>query len=174
MLYGPLTRATMLATCSYPEDRLNRIWVPMTPQDLNAVKANFTTLDYTTVNYPPDEAIIHAVESPLPSESILLQPFTITEMTRLDHVSVYFTEIVQDINAIRTFDLYVNGKWEFTITPQYKNCTGYMINTRSFTFLNVELFPSFDSTLPPIISAIEVYTATDSLVSAGTLQDDCK
>ncbi|KAJ9178221.1 hypothetical protein P3X46_010121 [Hevea brasiliensis] len=140
--------------------RLNRIWKPMTHTDLNAVKANFTTLDYTVDNDPPDKAIIHAVEAPLSTNWLLLQPLTVTETIRLDYVSVYFTEIVLDINAIRTFDLC------------YQNCAGYMKNTQSFGSLTVDLFRSFDSTLPPIISAIEVYATSESLVTAGTSQNE--
>ncbi|XP_050203594.1 probable LRR receptor-like serine/threonine-protein kinase At1g05700 [Mercurialis annua] len=156
----------------YPNDRLNRIWKPITPSGLLAVQANFTTLDYTVVNEPPDETIIQAVQSQLPTESIIFPPFEFDGTNRLYHVDFYFTEIDQDPNAIRNIYLYVNDALEFTITPQYKNCTGYMINTQSFGSLIVSLVPTLESTLPPIISAIEVYTATDPLVGAGTSQDD--
>ncbi|KDP44167.1 hypothetical protein JCGZ_05634 [Jatropha curcas] len=154
----------------YPDDRLNRIWKPMTPSGLDPVEANFTSLYFTTVNEPPETAIVRAVESPYYTESILL-PFTFNKMNRLDRIDIYFTEI-QDITALRKFYLYVNGGLEATISPEYQNCTGYTINTPSFGPLNVALVPSYDSTLPPIVSAIEVYTASDFLVTAGTSKDD--
>ncbi|XWS28895.1 hypothetical protein CRYUN_Cryun25bG0111100 [Craigia yunnanensis] len=42
----------------YPDDKYNRIWEPLIPSGLESVTANFTSLDVTSVNVPPDSAII--------------------------------------------------------------------------------------------------------------------
>ncbi|KAK3010792.1 hypothetical protein RJ639_012606 [Escallonia herrerae] len=56
-----------------------------------------------------------------------------------------------------------------------QNCTGaWAIINEAGTIITAELRPTSESTLPPIISAIELYTASDALITTGTSQDDCK
>ncbi|XP_034688890.1 senescence-induced receptor-like serine/threonine-protein kinase [Vitis riparia] len=59
-----------------------------------------------------------------------------------------------------------------TIRPEYENCTDAWANAPTVGAMEVELRPPIDSVLPPVISAIEVYTASDPLVTIGTSQDD--
>ena len=159
--------------CRYPTDEYNRIWKPMIPTGLIPVVADFYSLYYTTVEYPPTSAIIQAVRAPNPTDTISLQ-FTFSKTNTLNHVVVYFTEVAFNINETRSFDFYVNNKFMVTIRPEYENCTDAWANAPTVGAMEVELRPPIDSVLPPVISAIEVYTASDPLVTIGTSQDDCK
>eukprot|EP00261_Vitis_vinifera_P035001 XP_019076244.1 PREDICTED: probable LRR receptor-like serine/threonine-protein kinase At1g05700 [Vitis vinifera] len=155
----------------YPTDEYNRIWKPMIPTGLIPVVADFYSLYYTTVEYPPTSAIIQAVRAPNPTDTISLQ-FTFSKTNTLNHVVVYFTEVAFNINETRSFDFYVNNKFMVTIRPEYENCTDAWANAPTVGAMEVELRPPIDSVLPPVISAIEVYTASDPLVTIGTSQDD--
>ena len=69
----------------YPDDKYNRIWEPLIPSGLDSVTANFTSLDVTSVNVPPDSAIIQAVQAPSSTDTIDLS-FTFGIVRHLDHV----------------------------------------------------------------------------------------
>lgn len=85
-----------------------------------------------------------------------------------------FTEVAFMINETRSFDFYVDDKFITTIGPQYQNCTDEWVNAPTVRAMEVELRPPPSSVLPPVISAIEVYTESDPLVTVGTSEDNCK
>ncbi|XP_022728680.1 probable LRR receptor-like protein kinase At1g51890 [Durio zibethinus] len=156
----------------YPYDTHNRFWEPMTPPGSEAIIATFASLDVTTVNDPPVLAIIKAVQAPSPTDKLELS-FRFSKMNRLDHVELYFTEPLYT-TATRSFNIDVNNEFAYAISPVYQECNGVWINVMSVGTLNIELVATNNSTQPPVISAIEVYTASDPLVSVYTSTDDCK
>ncbi|KAK8550974.1 hypothetical protein V6N12_039649 [Hibiscus sabdariffa] len=143
----------------------NRVWQPMIPLGSNVVTATFASLVETTVNDPPVAAIIEAVQAPSPTDKLELS-FTFSETNRLDHVELYFTEPLYT-TATRAFNINVNSEFAYAFTPVYQQCDGVWINAISVGTLNIELVPINSSTLPPVISAIELYTASDPLVVNG-------
>lgn len=158
-------------------DKYNRIWIPPAESISNVVtKTSYNTaLYFTTYEYPPDLAILDAIEADEPTKSITL-PFNVNRANSLNYIEVYFTELEQLVNnEIRSFDFYVNDHHELTISPEYENCTGALaIASSNGTLVTVELRPAPNSTLPPVVSAVEVYTASDPLITVGTSEDDCK
>ena len=156
----------------YPGDTHNRVWEPMTPLGSAAITATFSSLDATTVNDPPVLAIIQAFLAPSPTDKLEL-PFTFSKTNRLDHVELYFTEPLYT-TATRSFNLNVNNEFVYAINPVYQKCDGVWINVKSVGTLNIELVLINNSTQPPVISAIEVYTAGDPFVTVYTSKDDCK
>lgn len=50
--------------CRYPTDEYNRVWEPVIPTSLIPVQADFFSLLYTTVEYPPKSAITDVVRAP--------------------------------------------------------------------------------------------------------------
>ncbi|KAK3010793.1 hypothetical protein RJ639_012607 [Escallonia herrerae] len=156
----------------YPEDSYNRIWIPAIPSGMVAKIANTTTLTYTTDEQPPDTAILNAIEAQELINSISL-PFNMSKKNSLYYIEAYFTGMY--IDDTRSFDIYVNDNYVTTTSPEFENCTGAWTTTNNHTgsLTTVELRPTAESTLPPIISAIELYTASDPLVTTGTSQDDC-
>ncbi|KAK2987723.1 hypothetical protein RJ640_015388 [Escallonia rubra] len=155
----------------YPEDSYNRIWIPAIPSGMVAKIANTTTLSHTTDEQPPDTVILDAIEAPGPIDSISLL-FNMSKNNSLYYIEAYFTGM--EIDDTRSFDIYVNNNYLITRSPEFENCTGAWTTTNNHTgtLTTVELRPTAESTLPPIISAIEVYTASDPLVTTGTSQDD--
>ncbi|KAK3024461.1 hypothetical protein RJ639_043182, partial [Escallonia herrerae] len=158
----------------YPTDSYNRIWEPAIPPEMVARTANTTILYSTTVEHPPHSAIFDAIESSSSTNSISLS-FKIGKANSLNYIETYFTELTAlSINDTRSFDIYVDGNYKVTISPEYQNCTGAWAIINEAGTLTAELRPTSESTLPPIISAIELYTASDALITTGTSQDDCK
>ncbi|KAK9026125.1 hypothetical protein V6N11_038971 [Hibiscus sabdariffa] len=141
----------------YPADPYNRIWEPSIPPGLRPVTANFTSIDVTSVNDPPDSAIITAVEAQSSADTIDLS-FGFGNVSHLDHVEMYFTEPFLQTGETRSFSVIVNNNYVNTTNPEYQNCVSIGANSLSFGTLNVQLVPTNESTLPPIINAIEVYT----------------
>lgn len=118
------------------------------------------SIDYTSVNFPPDDAITTAVEAPELSTPIDLQ-FTFPTTNNLNYIALYFTEVSSlDTNDTRYIDVYVNNGFLLTLDPEYGNCSWAWNTTRSNSSLIVQLRANGNSTLAPVISAIEVYTAT--------------
>ncbi|XVF05589.1 hypothetical protein REPUB_Repub05bG0185700 [Reevesia pubescens] len=144
----------------YPDDKYNRIWKPLIPSGLEPVTANFTSLDVTSVDVPPDSAIIQAVQAPTSTDTIDLI-FTFGNVSHLHHVEMYFTEPFLNASATRSFNVIVNNDIINTTSPEYQNCLSVGANSLSVGTLVVQLVPTDDSTLPPIISAIEVYTVSN-------------
>ncbi|XP_022728679.1 probable LRR receptor-like serine/threonine-protein kinase At1g05700 [Durio zibethinus] len=152
----------------------NQIWdlkCPLIPSGLEPVTANFTSLEVTSVNVPPDSAIIEAVQASSSTDKIDLS-FTFGNVSHLDHVEMYFTEPFLENGATRSFNVIVNNDFVNSTSPEYQKCLSIWANALSLDALNVQLAPTDDSTLPPIISAIEVYTISEPLVTATTSQND--
>lgn len=149
------------------------MWEPAPTQGLVPVVADTTTLNYIAYEDPPHSAIFDAVEAPTPTDSITLS-FPISKTNSLNYILMYFTEMTMLINETRAFDIYVDNVYVLDAIPEYENCSKGKSYAQPKGTLSVELRPKTVSTLPPIISAIEVYTASDALVTIGTSQDDCK
>ncbi|XP_039052955.1 putative leucine-rich repeat receptor-like serine/threonine-protein kinase At2g19230 [Hibiscus syriacus] len=155
----------------YPDDPYNSIWEPRIPPGLEPVTTNFTSIDVTSVNDPPDSAISTAVEAQNSSDPIDLS-FGFGNVSHLDHVEMCFTEPFLQTSDTRSFSVLVNKNYVNTTRPEYHNCVSIGANTLSVCTLNVQLEPTSNSTLSPIISAIEVYTVSEPLVTATTSQND--
>ncbi|KAI4368813.1 hypothetical protein MLD38_017327 [Melastoma candidum] len=157
----------------YPDDPYNRFWRPMDIQGTKSVLADVTPFTDTGDNEPPIGAILNAIEAVDPPDTINLS-FPLYKASNLNYVVVYFTETNPLTgNNSRVMDLYVDDEYVDVISPDYGNCTwGWINNIRSESTINVRLQKNGSSNLPPLISAIEVFTATDPLVTVATSQDD--
>ncbi|KAF8039883.1 hypothetical protein BT93_B2180 [Corymbia citriodora subsp. variegata] len=155
----------------FPIDDYNRVWKPYNPPGTNAVVSDVYGFDYTSVNLPPEVAIILAIEANDPPDAIDLS-FPLNKASNRSYVAAYFTEISASVNDSRFIDLYHDDTHMGTLTPEYRNCTEVWAIIQSTDTLNIQLRQNASSALPPIVSAIEVYTASDPLVTSTTSQDD--
>lgn len=156
-------------------DDYNRMWKPAQPQDLIPVFADTKYMYYPADEDPPDSAIFDAVEAQTSTDSITLS-FANTKPNSVNYILMYFTEMTELINKTRSFDIYVDDEFVRNINPGYQNCTAARSYAHPEGNLTVELRPTAttEPAKPPIISAIEVYTASNALVTIGTSEDDCK
>ncbi|CAI9776714.1 unnamed protein product [Fraxinus pennsylvanica] len=157
----------------YP-DKYNRLWEPMAQLGLVNTSADpGTILTSTPYEYPPDSAVLDAMEAQNATDSITLS-FGPIKTNSLINIEAYFTAMsLDEVTETREFGFYVGNKQLATVTTEYGTCTGvWALVTPFSSSLTIELRPTKTSKLPPIISAIEVYTASDPLVTTRTLQDD--
>ncbi|KAI6685700.1 hypothetical protein NL676_031613 [Syzygium grande] len=156
----------------FPVDEYNRVWKPFNPPGTNAVKSDVFGFDSTSVNLPPNIAIILAIEANNPLDAIELS-FPLNKASNRNYVAAYFTEISDLVNDSRFIDFYHDDTHMGTLPPEYGKCTGVWAIIQSTDNLNIQLRQNASSALPPVISAIEVYTASDPLITS-TSQDDSK
>ncbi|OWM89335.1 uncharacterized protein At1g24485-like [Punica granatum] len=144
----------------YPDDPYNRVWEPYIPSGLTQVTSTAFSIEYTSVNFPPDDAITVAVEAQDLSDPIDLQ-FTFATTNNLTYIVFYFTEVsFLGENDTRYIDIYINNNFLMTLVPEYGNCSWAWATAQSIDSLMIQLKANENSTLPPVISAIEVYTAS--------------
>lgn len=153
-------------------DRYNRIWETITiPGTTNTSGGSVFSCDEN----PPFPAVEDGIEAQDSTTSLVLSFGPVKTATPI-YIEAYFTEMgAVGISDTRAFEMYVAGLSFGTIAPSEGFCTtpSGLVQV-SNSNLSIELHPTQLSTLPPIISAIEIYTATDPLITAGTDQDDCK
>ncbi|KAF8397572.1 hypothetical protein HHK36_016492 [Tetracentron sinense] len=159
-------------TIWYPDDNYKRIWDPLNPSGLIPVTADFTSLISSTVDDPPEKGLLKAVEAENPTDSINLE-FPFPNSNRFTYLSIYYAEMTELFNDTRSFGFVVDGQdLDLIVSPSYQICSGIWSKTKSSGPLTVDLNPAEGSTLPPIISLIEVYSASDPLITTGTSLDD--
>ncbi|KAH6766209.1 hypothetical protein C2S52_017192 [Perilla frutescens var. hirtella] len=151
-------------------DSCNRIWEAISiPGTFNTSGGSVYSCDQNA----PLSAIEDAIEAQDNATSLFLSFNPIKTATPI-YIEAYFTQMDAGFSDTRSFDMYVGGINVGTITPS----DDYSCNTQaafaqvSSSNLSIELRPTAESTLPPIISAIEIYTASDPLVTTGTDQRD--
>ncbi|PIN23959.1 Non-specific serine/threonine protein kinase [Handroanthus impetiginosus] len=156
----------------YPGDSYNRIWEPKyVPGYVNTTADPGTDIYDHSDDSPPDSAILDAIEAQN-GTSLFLSFNPVKPITPIVIVA-YFTEMQSNLSGMRSFDIYVDDKSVDTVTPDYNTCTAKEVLVQALnSSLTIELRPTATTLLPPGISAIEIYTASDPLVTSGTDPDD--
>ncbi|XP_042067995.1 probable LRR receptor-like serine/threonine-protein kinase At1g05700 [Salvia splendens] len=150
-------------------DEFNRIWEPIAVA--GAVNTSGGSVSPCDEN-APETAVQDAIESQDNATSLFLSFGPMKTATPI-FIEAYFTQMGAGFSDTRSFEMYVSGNDMGTITT-----TDYYCSTKSLFLqmassnITIELHPTPESTLPPIISAIEIYTATDPLITNGTNQSD--
>ncbi|KAK1286964.1 hypothetical protein QJS10_CPB20g00831 [Acorus calamus] len=88
---------------------------------------------------------------------------------------MYFTEVIQlNVEQNRSFNILIDGQdYQLSIAPQYQ-IYDELVRTTSpaMGMMNISIAPSKNSTLPPVISAAEIYTVSDTLKGGTNGGDD--
>lgn len=160
----------------YSDDEYDRIWEPSVSSDsLSPVRTNTTQSTLLVIDSPPSSALQTLVT---PSE--LSTSLSIPLSTNLPSNSatvcfnLYFNDIINtDILTLRSFTVDMDGE---SITDPISLYSGqpYEYSSGSFTATGTnkfELKATVDSTLPPIISAMEVFVVTEELNNATHSSD---
>ncbi|KAJ3678959.1 hypothetical protein LUZ61_021123 [Rhynchospora tenuis] len=149
----------------YPDDPYDRLWWNYTKNTWTEISTNSTFDPDTDFGTPSivmqTAAITSSVKQPLELSWTL---YDYQNKTTIFLVILHFGEI-QDIspNALRQFDIFYNGKPGalFTsIVPDklYPDWARY--RSTGYDLHNVSLNATSNSTLPPLLNAIEVYVVT--------------
>ena len=129
----------------------------------------------THIDYWPPSAIMATAATPkdenAPMEFFVEPP---NDSTRY-YIYLHFAELQKlEANESRAFDITVNGKLLYgPVIPPYLSSTTIYSNAPITGALNYSFVITKleNSTLPPIINAVEIYTFLD-FAQSETLQDD--
>ncbi|KAL8029896.1 hypothetical protein ABFS82_14G248900 [Erythranthe guttata] len=165
-------------TVRYPSDPYDRIW---TDRDVNyesliPVSNNNATLTYY-VGYgdgPPPAVLKHAVTCAAPPNYMAISIGESFPFNRPAYYIAYFSEVTQlKPNQNRSFRIQIdNGRYSQPILPPYgayKEQFGYNITFSEKS--KIYISPTGDSTLPPLINALEIFSVGKALIN-GTDDKD--
>ncbi|MCL7045635.1 hypothetical protein MKW94_027854, partial [Papaver nudicaule] len=166
-----------------PEDSYDRIWIP---SDIGSttvkVRSNSTSLEVDIDDSPPEVVMRTSAVNLNSLANITL--YGKTDVTVPFHINLYFSEVmILSSTQKRSFDVIVNG-YAFAdnsvqkvgpVIPPYGRALEVRIdNVTADPFVGlfkIEIVPTDDSTLPPLINALERFHIGDKLVQ-GTNSND--
>ncbi|XVF05591.1 hypothetical protein REPUB_Repub05bG0185900 [Reevesia pubescens] len=156
------------------DDIYDRIWVPaINGGDFTVLTNDEFVVDVSLDDYPPKAVFQNAFTTNRTSISISLGTNLPTTKVPI-YMNMYFVEVSElGSTEKRSFELYVDGKSSSDpFIPSYEKA-GQMSLTNFTASSNTtfSLVASSDSTLPPLINALEVFTISDELTD-GTNSDD--
>ncbi|PIN07495.1 Non-specific serine/threonine protein kinase [Handroanthus impetiginosus] len=164
------------STIRYPDDPYDRMWTPevisnglIKVSSINATFGNMLQLK----DQPPPAVLKSAVTANSPKSGIqVFMGFPPVEVPV--YLNFYFSEVIQlRPDQTRSFIVFKdNMSFSKPVFPPYGNCTQlYTNNTRASSSTTFSLVRTVDSTLPPLINAMETFVVGDVLTN-GTNNGD--
>ncbi|XP_010273299.1 PREDICTED: putative leucine-rich repeat receptor-like protein kinase At2g19210 [Nelumbo nucifera] len=160
-------------TVRYPKDKYDRIWYPLpSAKDFVTVKNNISISVKNLPDEPPETVLRTALYNQNSSDSYLC--ITFSNLTANMYTIFYFSELLKlNSSKQRSFSIYMNGEnISPQIIPPHKKGLEYNFTTNksaSGDEYNARycLNRTANSTLPPIINALEMYEI-GSVLTDGT------
>lgn len=145
----------------YNHDVYDRFWyIYGDNKDWKQLSASIPADSLNQNDYKPPEIILSTAVTPVNASAPLVISWEPPDQTELYYVYMHFTEIqVLAKNQTREFNIAQNGKpWCPNMSPPYQNVTTiYSRLGTSGKKIEYSLEKTKDSSLPPIINAIEIY-----------------
>ncbi|PKA56347.1 Uncharacterized protein AXF42_Ash014850 [Apostasia shenzhenica] len=165
----------------HPDDPFDRIWTPSgAPASLTLVENAAVTVSANINDLPPSE-ILQAALTPIAGiNTITLVPPVSGEPVPV-YINLYFTEVdILGAGDRRSFIIYVdNAAASGAITPPFGGVGEFFITDLSMTnSTRITLRATSESTLPPVISAMEAFMIVERRKeaegdAAGAVDDGC-
>lgn len=159
----------------YPDDSLDRTWLPL---NKDAWEVSNSSLPVTPNRYQLPSVVLSTVVIPKNANDSGLNINWSTERNVSNEFYIYFhfTEIVKDLqisNQTRMMNIFLKNKhWYGPFFPDYLSAfTVYSISPETGSYFDFWINRTENSTLPPLISALEIYTVKQ-LVLSQTDQND--
>ncbi|KAG9453803.1 hypothetical protein H6P81_006707 [Aristolochia fimbriata] len=160
-------------TIRYPDDTYDRIWTPVAgASGLTAVSSDSLVMLTDAADQPPSRVMQTALTTSTSSGSILLKP-NLGEEEVPAYINMYFAEMseLDSTTQKREFVVRVGNESSDPVKPPYQGATETtFFNLTASGNTSITLEPTATSTLPPIISAMEVFVV--SPLAEGTNSDD--
>ncbi|KAL4281683.1 hypothetical protein GQ457_03G044260 [Hibiscus cannabinus] len=156
------------------DDIYDRIWVPaVSVNGLTVLTSDEILVDVGLDDSPPSAVLLNAFSTASTSSSIKLG--TNLPSTKVPiYMNMYFSEVsVLDSTQTRSFELQVDGTPNSKpFIPVYgKAGEMTLTNVTASSSTNFTLAATSDSTLPPLINALEVFTVSDDLTDGTNSAD---
>ncbi|URE32346.1 receptor-like protein kinase [Musa troglodytarum] len=162
----------------YPDDRHDRLWEPWSLPTWADISTNSTVENLSQDYFEAPSAVMQTAVTPVNSTTLLLSwdpyPGDVNQYFPILHISDFVK--LSGTNVSRQFYVYVNGiQWlENPMTPDYLFSDAvYSIHPLGqFRSYNITLVALSNSTLPPILNALEIYsTLSDANVPSNDGDD---
>ncbi|CAL9184881.1 unnamed protein product [Musa hybrid cultivar] len=157
----------------YKDDVYDRIWTPsIISNGLTALASDTSFIVPDSMDKPP-ALVLQTAVAPTQLSSLSILPTYQPTSTLTIFMNMYFSEMSElESTQMRSFEIYVDGvNVSAPVSPPYQNFIELSFNMPANSNTAIELRPTADSTLPPIISAMEVFLVSAAL-SNGTNADD--
>ncbi|KAJ6348350.1 hypothetical protein OIU76_004758 [Salix suchowensis] len=155
-------------------DVYDRIWSPFPFQYWEVKQTRYAIKSPDDDKNGVPNAIMHGAAVPINQSDAIAINFPSHDPTTQFLLYLHFAEIEKlPENQAREFNIYVNNKlWRGPIVPTYlQRTTVSSISAFEGSELTVSIEKTINSTLPPLINAIELYLVHD-LLQAETYEDD--
>ncbi|KAK2969175.1 hypothetical protein RJ640_016195 [Escallonia rubra] len=161
-------------TIRNPDDIYDRIWVPgVVGNGLTKVTSDALFISNNVADNPPQAALQNAITTSTNSGYIILSPGVSSGVVPI-YLNMYFSEVTElDSTQKRSFKVYKdNQSFSEPIIPPYGNVSEmYVSNITVSSNTTFSLVATSDSTLPPLINAMEIFYISDALTD-GTNSND--
>ncbi|XP_059630738.1 probable LRR receptor-like serine/threonine-protein kinase At1g05700 isoform X2 [Cornus florida] len=153
----------------YKDDVYDREWRPYSQNytKLSTPSSN-SIVESDGLYNPPSEVMSSAIKPNVSSDSLYFswEPVTPTDQF---YIYLYFAEVqVLQKNQTREFNIYLNGQqwYKEPVSPNYlSSTTVYSTSPSSYASYELSIIKTNNSTLPPIINAMELYVVKQFLQS---------
>ncbi|KAF5817770.1 putative transferase [Helianthus annuus] len=155
----------------YQDDKYDRIWYPVIKDQARKVQPSDTvTIKPYSEEQVPLKIMTGGVTPIQPT-----WPLYRSWKARSDDASIiyiYLAEVeILESNQKREFNIYYNDIWIGTVSPS-SNVTTIRNKIYASSSYNLTLNRTLNSTLPPVINALEIYTLKQLLQNQTDDQDD--
>ncbi|XP_023756166.1 probable LRR receptor-like serine/threonine-protein kinase At4g29180 [Lactuca sativa] len=160
-LFERVNFGTTFRTARYKEDKYDRLWSPINLRNTTSLYTFETIYGGLTTIYPPSDVMSTAIIPTYPTESLDINWNPHNKTDRF-FIYMHFAEIeILKRNQMREFNIYMNGFRSYPRTFSPLNHTTITINNQEPETIaptyTLTLNKSKNSTLPPIINALELY-----------------
>ncbi|KAJ7963126.1 protein kinase family protein [Quillaja saponaria] len=159
----------------YNYDVYDRFWSPAAYNvDWTNISTSFTSDSLSQNDYQPPEVVMSTAATPLDTTASFDFSWNPDNASSQYYVYMHFAELQKlPANESRAFNISLNGKyWYGPLVPKYlSTSTIFSQSALSGGQYQFSLYMTKNSTLPPIINAIEIYIVKD-LLQSETEQGD--
>lgn len=153
--------------CRYKDDIYDRLWRPITTNVWSPLKASSKDKKNITLNdYAVPVSVLSTAYSKNRTSNTMFVSWSQLNIDSRYLFFFHFAELVKlRKNETREFDILINGAvWYERLSPAFLDCsTIYSVKGKKFIDGNIEvaLNRTGNSTLAPLINAIEIYELKD-------------
>ncbi|KAG9145453.1 hypothetical protein Leryth_021449 [Lithospermum erythrorhizon] len=163
----------------YADDSYDRLWIPGGGTGFLSVANEALYIDDTHDDYPPVKVLENAITPSREFGNITLSSFPTNNDSNKQfsvYLNLYFSEVreLDETTELRSFNIYIDDNlWtqESPVKPPYEDFHQYYGNITVTSNSTVKLVQTSDSTLPPLINALEWFFISDVLNNGTNSKD---
>ncbi|KAJ4833372.1 hypothetical protein Tsubulata_029923, partial [Turnera subulata] len=161
----------------YPDDIFDRIWFPFNYNEWSILNTSQTVDNENHNFFQPPSAVMSTAATPTnDSVPIVINIDNPQNKSMAMYYYMHFAEIVKlEANQSRVFNVSLNGQpWEGPISPNYLHTiTAYSTSAVSNQTNVISIYKVGNSTLPPLLNALEAYRLSTYGISRNWQGDPC-